>query len=575
MSTSETVYNADVLIIGGGLAGCLAAIKARDNTEKVILVDKAKVSRSGASSFGTGGVLFPTPEDDLELWAEELVERGDYINDQDWVQVLLKEQYERVKELESWGVNFERDEKGQIFRMIGRANRHTRMAVFSDKQSLMEVLRKKIVQKGVILVERTMITDLLTSDARYPTSGEIVGALGFDVRKGSPAIFKAKAVVVSTGGGGHQNLFGDGIAMAYRAGAEISGMEFASLWGNWIWDRKYSLAGMNLFQNAGLIFTNSQNKRFMAEYFPELKERARTQDIGLAIGKEGVEGRGPIYSDMTHFSEETIERFRRAIPLTMLALDREGIDLRKRKLIFDVQTGVLHLHGSGIRTNVYCETSLPGLFAAGQAGGYPAHGTYSVGGVNLALCCVSGHRAGLYASLYSKNSKPVSMNDKQTKLLIKRVFEPLQRKSNLNPDSLKENIMNLLSQAENSFFRHEKRINNMLHHINPWKEELSATSARDFHELAKCHEIGAFLDCLELLLSAASYRKESRGLHIREDYPFRDDINWLKWIIFYKDEGQRRIRTVPVPMYRYPVKIGKYEKVPLPISIPYIEANEK
>ena len=106
----------------------------------------------------------------------------------------------------------------------------------------------------------------------------------------------------------------------------------------------------------------------------------------------------------------------------------------------------------------------------------------------------------------------------------------------------------------------------------PRKSCLSKTSAEDAHDLAKYHEIGSFLDCVELLYSAALIRKESRGLHIREDYPFRDDVNWLKWIMVYKDETGQRVRTVPVPMYRYPVKIGKYEKIPLPVPLPKIEA---
>lgn len=571
MSTDELFYDADVLVIGGGLAGCLAALKAREDAKSVIIVDKAKVSRSGASSFGTGGVLFPTPEDNFQIWAEELVQRGEYLADQDWVEVLLKEQYDRIKELEAWGVRFEKDEKGQIFRMIGRANYHTRMAVFSDKQYLMEKLRQRILQKGISLVERTMVTELLTSDGMHPTTGRVVGALGFNIRDSRPVIFKAKATVIATGGTGHQNLYGDGIAMAYRAGVEITGMEFASLWGNWIWDRKYSLAGMNLFQNAGLIYTNSQGKRFMAEYFPELKERARTQDIGMAIGKEGIEGRGPILADMTHFSDDTITRFRRTIPLTMLALDKEGIDLQKRKLIFDVQTGILHLHGSGIRTNIYCETNLSGLFACGQAGGYPAHGTYSVGGVNLALCCVSGHRAGQFASLYARNSSNVSQNGGQIEFHKKELFEPLNRKSGLYPATMLENILAVLCAAKNSFFRHEKRMEKILTQISQWKESLKSLSARDTHELVKTHEMNNFLDCMNLLFYAALLRKESRGLHVREDYPFRDDSNWLKWIIVWKGEKGMTARMQPVPFYRYLVKPETYEKVPLPIQLPKIE----
>ena len=144
MSITGSIIDADVLVIGGGLAGTWAALRAADSTDKVILVDKARVSRSGCSSFAAGVMLCPMPGDNLKEWAEELVERGEYLCDQEWVELLLREQVERIKEMELWDMPFERDSEGKIIRIVGRAHIRTRILMFHGKK-LMEEMRCHII----------------------------------------------------------------------------------------------------------------------------------------------------------------------------------------------------------------------------------------------------------------------------------------------------------------------------------------------------------------------------------------------------------------------------------------------
>ena len=153
----------DVLVIGGGLAGCWAALRAATSGAKVILTEKARFARCGKSSFSGASVLCPTSQDDLDLWAKEIVERGEYISDQNWVMAVLEEQESRIKDMLAWGVPFERDEHGQLVRSVGMAHAITRTAQVNSRR-MMETLNNRLEGEGVELLDRTMITGLLTAD---------------------------------------------------------------------------------------------------------------------------------------------------------------------------------------------------------------------------------------------------------------------------------------------------------------------------------------------------------------------------------------------------------------------------
>lgn len=563
MENTKT-HECDVLVIGGGLAGTWAALKAKEFTKNVILVDKAKVSRTGASTFAAGVMLAPQVGDDFAVWMKELVEGGNYVNDQDWVELVLQEQPKVIDELQTWGVHFEKNEEGKLARIAARGHTHTRVLMFHGPQ-FMEVMRNQVIKRGIPLIERVMITDLLTSDGNYPTKERVVGAVGFNVRDGEFQVFRSKSVVLAAGGvwGDSmctRNMTGDGIAAGYRAGAEVYGMEFAYPSEGWVFDRKYKVQGMNMWQGAGMYLVNSQNERFMEKYAPELKERAEKAELHLAVGKEYFEDRGPVYVDMTHFKQEVWDRFRRVIPNFMRVA--ETIEPWKRKIQFDFGTGALNACASGIRNNVFCETNLPGLFVAGQAGGNPGHGTHTVGGFNLAGCCVTGRRAGEYGAKYSTLNAEFEPNTNHLEGLKKLAYKPLALQNGISPSEASIRIKEVAGVPE-GLFRSEKGLHGILEGLSGVEKTLlPKLSARDYHELMRATELKNYLICLQLIYRAALERKETRGPHMRLDYPYRDDLHWLKRVVLRR-EGKDKIdtRLEPIPLYRYPVKPEKLERV--------------
>ncbi|MBI4319583.1 MAG: FAD-binding protein [Chloroflexi bacterium] len=570
---SNNVMRADVLIIGGGLAGTWAALRAADFVDNVVLVDKARVSRSGCSTSAAGVMLAPLPGDDLQVWLREIVERGDFLNDQDWVQILLEEQIERIREMETWGTEFERDEKGNIARGIGRAHVHTRFLMFHGKK-LMETMRAQVLAGKVRLVERVMITDLLSSDGVHPTQGKVVGALGFDCRSGEPYVFQAKATIVAAGcvhpkrGGNYvDNITGDGYAMGFRAGADLVGMEFNTAGHLQGWARKYWFAGLNMFQGLGAKFVNAQGDRFMERYDPALKERSKKDILTQAFCKEALEGRGPIYCDMRHFPPEAFERLARVVPRAMLMFDRAGIDPRKQMIEFTPFIGVFSSSGNGgIWVNTRCESNIPGLYGAGGATKVLPHGTFAVGGLNLAYCCVSGYRSGENAARYAAATDCIPVGSDQVRALREEAFAPMRRKLGLKPDDVFDRVMEITVPAEYSTFKHERRIRKTLARLAEVQESLAELSAPNPHELVKACEARNYVLCAELVFKPALERQETRSEHYREDYPYRDDDNWLKWLVLRRQPHGTSIRVEHIPIWRYPVKPETYGKKPAPVQ---------
>lgn len=563
------VLECDILVIGGGLSGCWAALKAKEYAPKVILVEKGKVSRSGKSSF-SGAILFcPQAEDDFDLWHREIVEQGEYVCDQDWVSILIQEQQERIKDLENWGVLFERDEKGRLVRHSTLGQTYSKGA-WVDSFQMMEALRKRLELVGVSTLDRIMVTDLLTSDGCYPTKGNVIGAFGFHTRNGEPYAINAKATVVASGGTGHFNLSGDGIAQAFRAGAEVYGMEFTRTFDNLCFEGKYLGVHLATFQRLGFHLLNSQGERFMERYQPQLKEKVKRQDLGLAIVAEGMAGRGPIYMDMTHLDADSLHKLR-TLPGTasrVQAVEREGLDFSRQKIKFHVTSGFIHVDSGGIRNNIWGESNISGLYVAGEAGGFPASGAGTIP-TKLATCCVSGYRAGEYAARYAREQPIQPVNEEQVRQIQEKAMRPLKAEKGLRPQVLWEEVEGFLSLGEVSIFRSATSIKSILAKCKEWENKADILMASDLHDLMKVNNVRSYITCANLIFRASLEREETRGLNIRIDHPYRDDINWLKWTILRKDQEKGIVtQRFPLPIYRYPVKPEKYAKISVNIPLP-------
>lgn len=560
----------DVLVIGAGLAGCWAALRAKELGSRVILVDIARVSRSGKSSFSGAGILCPQKSDDLDVWHKEIAEKGEFLADQDWVRILLEEQITRLEDMGKWGLVYERDDKGRIFRHVGLNHVNTRITTV-DSLKMMDILRKRLEALGVTFLERTMITGLLTSDGALPTAGSVTGALGFNIRTGETYAINSGATVMAAGGTAMFFNAAEGIVQAYRAGAELAGMEFTRCFDEMGFEDKYISVHLNTYQRLGMKLVNAAGERFMKKYLPDLMERGRREDLGLAIVSEGMQGKGPVYMDLRHLDEESMKKLHTlpSIARVVRAMEEEGIDFRKNLIKYVVTSGPMYIRAGGIRNNIYGESNIPGLYTAGEAGGMPAHGTYSVGGVNLASCCVGGYRAGEYAMKFARENgiKPVVKD--QARKLEETTLRPLKAASGQLPDDLSDEIHTFLSPAMISVFRNARSIKKVLSRASDWKAKSQQLRARDYHELVKANRMSHYAELAEFIFRGSLTREESRGNSIRIDYPYKDNVNWLKWILQWPDsKGKLQMRIVPVPLYRYPAKPKEYTRTPVKLPFP-------
>lgn len=561
----------DVLVIGGGLAGCWAAIRAAQMGKKVILVDKSKVARSGASTF-TNQMLAPTPPAELKAWKKEIVERGEYLNDQEWVETLLKEQKDRIQDLIDWGVPFERNPDGSLLIKRGRGHGITG-AVLCNGHTMMDVMRRKAEQSGVAIEDRLTITNLLTSDGNYPSQGRVCGAVGFHVREGAPFAFHAGAVVITTGQIGSKmrchfvnNLAGDGQAMAYRAGAELLNMEFCTTGNISYFEKRFHSGSQALLVGMGARFINARGERFMPRYDPAMTERSKLSTLVQAFAKESVSGRGPCYWDMTGFTTDDIAMIRRLLPTTLRPFDEGGIDVRKKPVECTPVVQVASACGEGgIRIDLQCQSTVPGLYAAGAAARNPVHGVYSTGGVNLAFCNVGGSRSGEAAA---RNSNLVPVVESQVNRTLEATFALLNRKEGYRPDEIVKEFQRIVIPAKNSLFKREERIQDTIKKLQELKQKLSEIRAVDVHDLVKAVEAQNLLQMAGLVFMAALERKESRAWHFREEFPFRDDRAWLRWIIVKMGEdGLPHTWKEPVPFDRYEFKMENPQKTPHPLAV--------
>ena len=561
----------DVLVIGGGLAGCFAAIRAAQLGKKVTLVDKAKVARSGASTF-INQMLAPTPPAEIKAWKKELVERGEYLNDQEWVETMLREEKDRVQDLVDWGVPFERTPSGDLFVKRGRGHVVTG-AVLCNGHTMMDALRKKALSLGVVIEDRVTITDLLTTDGKRPTLDRVCGAVGFHSREGTPFAFRAGAVVITSGQIGSKmrchfvnNLSGDGPAMAYRAGTEMINMEFCTTGNVSYFEKRFHVGSQALLVGMGAKFLNASGERFMPKYDPSLMERSKLSVLVQAFAKEGVSGRGPCYWDMTSFTPEDVAMVRRLLPTTMRPFDEAKIDINKRLVECSPVVQVASMCGEGgIRIDLNCQSTIPYLYAAGAAARNPIHGIYSVAGINLAFCNVAGYRAGESAA---KNGSMANLSASQVNNTLKAMFAMLDKKTGPRPDEIVREFQRTVIPAKISMFKREERIKDTLVKLADLRKRAAEMRAVDVHDLVKAAEAQNLLQVTELVFIAALERKESRAWHFREEYPYTDDKAWLKWIIVkLGEDGQPHTWKEPVPFDRYEFTVANPKKTPHPLSV--------
>lgn len=568
---SEKTISTDVLVIGGGLAGCFSAVRAREMGADVVLADKNYVGKTGSSHFARDFMVFNEAwGDSLKDWTDQFSRIGEYVADRNWDEILLKESYHRYLDLMSWGEPFYRKDCTSGFptpteepwRSVIRKTeyRYTNLiAKFGSRQKMM-IARRKVESSGCKILDRVMITELIKKE------GRVVGAVGFNTTTGDFYYVKAKAVIIASGGISYKSAAygiqfnaGDGMAMAYNVGAELISLEFGQ--GMYVVKDVESVVIDGPVSEIGTtrdVATNAEGVEFL-KGFPQVPT-----NILWAI--EFHKGRGPIYHeaygvDRAKFAGSLKRYDETAEGPWITMLDRAGLDI-----FHDKFEEYMAFEGSfftgGIRVNTKLETRVPGLYAAGDAAGTNYSGTnYAALGSGMCHASVTGYRAGQNAAKYAKERKHVELPAEEIAGYREAVFAPLKRLGGFKPEHVLARIQQNILPYEMHMVMHGDRLWAAITLVEFFRRHwVPKLKAADTHDLRNAHEVKTMALGAEISLKAAAMRTESRGWFYREDYPHRDDANWLKWIVAKDEGGEIRLYTTPVPEESHGDKTLPYDK---------------
>jgi len=562
----------DLLVIGGGIAAAFAAIKARERGVKVVLVDKAFFGRSGCSALASGVYRAYMPGDDLEAWLEEACSTP-LVNRTLAERAILKTN-DCLMEMDRWGVKWIK-EGGWIMREFGGGGGlpfKTNAMMAEGGLQMMMALRGQAIRMGVQIVNRVMMTDLLTNDGAHPTEGSVVGAVGFEARTAEPWVFESKATVVATGpyrfpyppsGGGFAgmpiNASADGIAMMLRAGAILGKFEMG---GGSPHPHEFQCApGLEMLGGLGCKFVDAEGKNLfsMSPNSKPASGNTLTQNRRSALGHNILrETRAArhAYLDCTHFTPEQHRLVKQVVPIVIHTFERAGYDLSKDRVPYSSALALVHGgSGCGARINGKGETSLAGLYAAGIC----SDGGYIRMGQALPEASVVGAWAGESAAEFTKECAENVLDQRQVESLVAKALAPL------NQDAGQKVSFGVLhSKLENFIVKdidhilNGGRLDHALETVGEIKaREVDRLAAADPHELAKVHALKNFIECFEPAARVVLRRTESRGNVLRDDYPFIDNSQWAKFTVFRKEAESVRIWEEPLPEDRPRVEKAK------------------
>ena len=570
---SENLIETDVLVIGGSMAGLFAAIKAREEGVSVTLVEKGYVGRSGAALFATFFQVFnPEWGHNLNEWMAQIAKTGDYMNNPEWTEATLKESYDIYKDLLSWGIQFVKGEDGEPVRSRTRGVLEALM--FSPGRTFLPAMRKQALKSGVKVMDRIMVTNLIKQD------GRVIGAVGFHTVSGDFYIFQAKSTVICTGGGGMggnedigSRLVSNGETMAYSVGAEISGKEF-SLTGvgpnSEPSDEKKSDAKISL--KGKRVKAVSPRFNMFNVSIPHYVD-AEGNEVGhYSIVSAVHSGRGPILWNLSAATPEEIKTAlwrneRTAVDPTLVSeadLIRGGLYSGTTR--FESHIGrAVEGGGAGIwSAGTKGSTCLPGLYAAGDCYHSRAVGAKYPGfGMGTRNAAVTGCRAGRSAAEYASKAGKIAADCGELARLKSIVYAPIERPGGFDADWVTLQLKSLMVPYYIWIIRHGDRLRAALILVEFLKNHIAPkmyARPRDAHGLRIVHETKSRVLNVEMMLRSALFRTESRGVHYREDYPLRDDPDWLALVKLREREGEMELLKEPFPEKWWP-----------DLSIPYRE----
>ncbi|MRH28966.1 succinate dehydrogenase flavoprotein subunit [Microbacterium sp. SYP-A9085] len=549
----------DIVIVGAGGAGMRAAIEAGPNANTAV-ISKLYPTRShtGAAQGGMAAALSNVEEDNWEWHTYDTVKGGDYLVDQDAAEILAKEAIDAVIDLENMGLPFNRTPEGKIDqrRFGGHTRDHGKAAVrracyAADRTGhmILQTLYQNCVRLGINFFNEFYVLDLITvKDDEGNT--QVAGVVAYELATSELHVFQSKAVIFATGGFGKifkttsnaHTLTGDGVGIVWRKGLPLEDMEFFQFHPTGL----YGL-GILLTEGArgeGAILRNASGERFMERYAPTIKDLAPRDIVARSMVQEVLDGRGAgphkdyVYLDCTHLGAEVLET--KLPDITEFARTYLGVD----PVVEPVPVmPTAHYAMGGIPTTNNAEVLrtntdvVPGLYAAGECACVSVHGSNRLGTNSLLDINVFGKRAGRNAVEYVKTAEFVPLPEdpaREVREMIEGLRENTGTERIATLRKTLQNDMDLKAQV----FRTEQSLGEMLDTIEELRERYKNVHVDDkgkrFNtDLLEAVELGFLLDIAEVVVHAARNRKESRGGHMRDDYPKRDDEKYMKHTMAY------------------------------------------
>jgi succinate dehydrogenase / fumarate reductase flavoprotein subunit len=578
----------DVVIVGAGGAGMRAAIESGQRVRTAVLTKLYPTrSHTGAAQGGMCAALANVEEDNWEWHTFDTIKGGDYLVDQDAAEIMAKEAIDAVLDLEKMGLPFNRTPEGKIDqrRFGGHTRDHGKAAVrracyAADRTGhmILQTLYQNCVKHGTEFFNEFYVLDLLLSKDEHgnPVAS---GVVTYELATGELHVFQAKSIVMATGGAGKifkttsnaHTLTGDGLGIVFRKGLPLEDMEFFQF-------HPTGLAGLGILiseavRGEGGILRNASGERFMERYAPTIKDLAPRDIVARSMVQEVLQGRGCgpnkdyVVLDVTHIPEETLNaklpdimEFSR----TYLGVDPVTEPVPVFPTCHYVMGGIpTNVHGEALRDNDHV---VPGLYAAGEVACVSVHGSNRLGTNSLLDINVFGRRAGLAAAQYALNHELVELPENPTKVVEEQLANLLSEHGEERVADIRTALQKTMD-SHASVYRTEETLKEALTDVQALKERYGRITVADKGkryntDLLEAAELGFLLELAEVLVVGALARKESRGGHAREDYPNRDDTNFMRHTMAYKQgEGLAadiRLDYKPVTFTRYEPMERKY-----------------